>query len=51
MFWISVRFYEMGDIITLIIRMDRKRNDNIEMDNGNTYPTLLAEPKAPFPTP
>jgi len=37
-------------VIDLRDRMDRKRNDNIEMDNGNTYPTLLAEPKAPFPT-
>jgi len=30
--------------------MDPKRSDNIEMENGNTYPTLplLEEPRAPY---
>merc|ERR1719362_1701450 len=38
-------------VIDLRDRMDRKRNDNIELEtNGNAYPTLplMEEPKAPF---
>ncbi|XP_023329396.1 innexin inx2 isoform X2 [Eurytemora carolleeae] len=37
-------------VIDLRDRMDPKRSDNIEMENGNTYPTLplLEEPRAPY---